>query len=103
MPNRPLRRGENLLEIWERAKKASAKKSSASFTMNSKRKKSHSSGQQGDVDIAALVGPQKLGQWMGQIAQADSFGDYLDSRFAYLDDLHQGKLSNCSQKALIVL
>ena len=61
MPNRPLRRGENLLEIWERAKTASAKKTSATSAANSKRKKSNSSGQHGDVDIAALVGPQKLG------------------------------------------
>ena len=26
VPNRPLRRGENLLEIWERAKKTAGKK-----------------------------------------------------------------------------
>ena len=42
------------------------------------------------IDIAALIGPQKLSQWFTQIQQADSFNDYLDGRFTYLDELNQG-------------
>lgn len=86
MPNRPLKRGENLLEIWEKSSaiKKGKKKEQQRHQQLATKKKSTA------VDIAALIGPQKLGQWIGQIAQADSFGDYLDNRFTYLEELNQG-------------
>ena len=82
MPNRPLRRGENLLEIWDR--------SLAKQEKSSDRTKK---GKATPVDMAALIGPQKLSQWCSQIGQADSFCDYLEGKAAYLDELNQGKCS----------
>ena len=71
VPNRPLRRGENLLEIWERARKAGKKELQQEVKVEDsgakKRKLSRRQSSSGErpVDIAALIGPQKLGQWMG--------------------------------------
>ena len=43
------------------------------------------------IDIAAMIGPQKISQWMQQISQVESFGNYLESKFDYLEELNQGK------------
>lgn len=38
-----------------------------------------------------MIGPQKISQWMQQISQVESFGNYLESKFDYLEELNQGK------------
>ena len=55
-------------------------------------KKSASKGKKNvTIDIAAMIGPQKISQWMQQISQVESFGNYLESKFDYLEELNQGK------------
>lgn len=76
MPTRPLRRGENLLEIWDR--------SLAKQEKSDKAKK----GRARPLDMTGLIGPQKLSQWYAQIGQSDSFCDYLEGKVAYLDELN---------------
>ena len=53
VPNRPLRRGENLLETWDKAKIAASKKSAKAAGKNSKLKRESSEA----MDIATLIGP----------------------------------------------
>jgi hypothetical protein len=54
MPNRPLRKGENLLDIWDETK---AKQDRA---RNQKKGKKTAAA---PVDLGALIGPHKLSQW----------------------------------------
>ena len=60
MPNRPLRRGENLLEIWDRSQ-AKQEKTSVQ-AKKGKGKKTPV------VDMTGLLGLQKLSQWYTQIS-----------------------------------
>lgn len=83
MPNRPLKRGENLLDIWDKSYSRLEKPQSKPVTGKRKR----TPGQQ--QDLAVAIAPQKLSQWVAQISQADSFCDYLESRFVYFEELNQ--------------
>ena len=63
MPNRPLRRGENLLEIWDKSSTTVSSKARQQQLLGGKNTNSKGSRKSAAIDIAALIGPQKLSQW----------------------------------------
>ena len=58
MPNRPLKRGENLLDIWDQTT-AKQDRAHAKNSLKRNRKNKETT----PVDIGALIGPQKLSNW----------------------------------------
>lgn len=71
VPNRPLKRGENLLDLWDRTQARQDKKPTSKTTQASKRS--------GKLKEEEAVAPQRLNQWLSQIHQNDSFCSFLES------------------------
>ena len=73
-----------MLDIWDKKLKKDGKRAKKA-TRGAASK--HSSTHNVPVDLSAAIGPQKLSHWYSQIAQADSYKEFLETRFACIDEV----------------